>query len=171
MIKLTAFTTADFDKLIGWIDNPALLVTIAGNVFTYPLTHLQLESYLAIHDSHAFNIEDETNENIIGHAELLLSGSDMYKIDKLIIGDSSNRGKGIGQQTIKALLDYAFDILKASVVELNVFDWNIAAIKCYEKCGFAITPGKQIFFKVDDRNWLALNLTIDKQKYLQKLSN
>ena len=128
MIKLTPFTKADFDKFISWIDNEDLLITIAGTVFTFPVTNDQLQKYLDDETSHSFNIIDTSNDNVIGHAEIVLSGDNLYKIDKLIIGDKSNRGKGIGQQVIIALLDYAFTKLNAETVELNVFDWNIAGI-------------------------------------------
>ena len=47
MIQLTAFSAADFDRFISWIDSEALLITIAGTVFSYPLTAVQLETYLA----------------------------------------------------------------------------------------------------------------------------
>jgi len=50
-----------------------------------------------------------------------------------LIGDISNRGKGIGQQVIDELLKFSFGKIGVREVELNVYDWNIAGIKCYEK--------------------------------------
>ena len=168
MIKLTPFTKADFDKFISWIDNEDLLITIAGTVFTFPVTNDQLQKYLDDETSHSFNIIDTSNDNVIGHAEIVLSGDNLYKIDKLIIGDKSNRGKGIGQQVIIALLDYAFTKLNAETVELNVFDWNIAGIKCYEKCGFTMNPSKQATFKSGNETWTALNMTVEKESWLKR---
>ena len=168
MIKLTPFTKADFDKFISWIDNEDLLITIAGTVFTFPVTNDQLQKYLDDETSHSFNIIDTSNDNVIGHAEIVLSGDNLYKIDKLIIGDKSNRGKGIGQQVIIALLDYAFTKLNAETVELNVFDWNIAGIKCYEKCGFVMNPAKQATFKSGNETWIALNMTVEKVSWLKR---
>jgi RimJ/RimL family protein N-acetyltransferase len=37
---------------------------------------------------------------------------------------------------VNLLLVYVFSNLNRTEVELNVFDWNITAIKCYEKVGF-----------------------------------
>lgn len=169
MIKLTPFTKADFDKFISWIDNEELLITIAGTVFTFPVRNDQLQQYLDDEKSHAFNIIDTSNYNVIGHAEIVLSGDNLYKIDKLIIGDKSNRGKGIGQQVINSLLDYAFTRLNAETVELNVFDWNIAGIKCYEKCGFIMNPSKQATFKSGNETWTALNMIVEKESWLKKV--
>jgi RimJ/RimL family protein N-acetyltransferase len=168
VIELTPFGPSDFDTLINWTDSAELLLTIAGDVFSYPLTHKQLATYLANEKSWAFNIVDPSRNKIIGHAELLLSPKDICKIDKLIIGDKDNRGRGIGQQVINKLLDYAFTNLDITTVELNVFDWNIAGIRCYEKCGFSMNPGKQSSFRVGDNNWIAFNMTISKNEWAKR---
>lgn len=168
MIKLKPFSPADFDRLISWIDNNELLVTIAGTVFSYPLTVEQLQTYLEDDNSYSFNIVDSSKDNVIGHAEILLSGLETFKIDKLIIGDASMRGKGIGQEVINKLLQYSFTKLEAKKVELNVFDWNLAGIRCYEKCGFVIRPEKETSFQMDNKNWIALNMTIDKDNWTKR---
>lgn len=162
MIQLDPFKSKDFDRLMGWIDSEALLITIAGTEFTYPLTHDQLYRYLLARDSHLFNIVDDTDKKVVGHAQLILSGDGMYKIDKLIIGDQSQRGKGRGQAVIRLLLAYAFEKLNAEIVELNVFDWNIAGIRCYEKCGFKINPEKKQVYKMGDESWNTINMVVRK---------
>lgn len=162
MIQLEPFQSRDFDRLIGWIDSETLLITIAGTEFTYPLTHDQLYRYLLIPDSYLFNVVDDTDKKVVGHAQLILSGGGMYKIDKLIIGDQSNRGKGLGQALIRLLIAYAFGKLNAEIVELNVFDWNIAGIKCYEKCGFKINPEKKQVYQMGDESWSTINMVVRK---------
>lgn len=168
MITLIPFSAADFDAFISWVNNEELLVTIAGNVFTWPLTAPQLQKYLETANSYSFTIVDTAENKKIGHAEVLLSGKDMYKIDKLIIGDTSNRGKGIGQAVINELLLYSFTKLNAAIVELNVFDWNVAGIRCYEKCGFVMNHDKQAAFQVGDKSWTAINMTIDRQSWVSR---
>jgi RimJ/RimL family protein N-acetyltransferase len=170
MIRLEPFTQSDFDTFISWIDNEELLITIAGTVFSHPLTIEQLQTYLEDKNSHSFNIVDLSQGKVIGHAEIILSGHSTLKIDKLIIGDKligdkSNRGKGIGQEVINELLAYSFVDLGAKTVELNVFDWNIGEIRCYEKCGFVMNPAKQGTFRVGDKSWVALNMAIEKEDW------
>lgn len=168
MITLIPFSAADFDAFISWVNTEELLVTIAGNVFTWPLTAPQLQKYLELENSHSFTVVDAAEHKKIGHAEIVLSGRDMYKIDKLIIGETANRGKGIGQAVINELLLYSFTKLDAEIVELNVFDWNRAGIRCYEKCGFVMNNDKQAVFEVGDKSWIALNMTIDKQSWMSR---
>jgi RimJ/RimL family protein N-acetyltransferase len=162
MIKLAAFTIKDFDQLIAWVDSNELLITIAGTYFSYPLTTEQLQKYLNDEKSYSFNIVDTGTNKVIGHAELVNMGSNTLKIDKLLIGDKVQRGKGIGQKVMQELVRYAFEELHTNTVELNVFDWNTSAIRCYEKTGFKINPAKSAMFKVEDKEWLALNMTISK---------
>ena len=54
----------------------------------------------------------------------------------IFIGDEENRSKGYGTEAIKLLVDYGFNILGLHNIDLNVFDFNIGAIKSYEKAGF-----------------------------------
>jgi RimJ/RimL family protein N-acetyltransferase len=168
MIKLEAFTPADFDRFTSWIDTPEILMTIAGPMLTYPLTHDQLQKYLDDKKSVKFNVVDTEEGKVIGHAEIITMGDGLYKLDKVIIGDRAIRGKGIGVQLMKALLEYSFEVLGAEIVELNVFDWNIAGIKCYEKAGFVFNPSKQMNFQMGNENWVALNMTYDKEKWFDQ---
>ncbi len=161
MIQLTPFTEKDFARFITWVDDKELLITIAGNYFSYPLNAEQLHAYLNDGNSHSFNIVDTDLNNIIGHAELYKTGNDIYKIDKLIIGNAASRGKGFCLPVMKALTVYAFDRLHATTVELNVFDWNTSAIKCYEISGFAINENKTALYEVDGKKWTALNMVIE----------
>ena len=159
---ITPFTEKDFDAFISWIDSPEILITIAGNYFFYPVTHEQLYKYLNDEKSTAFNVVDENK--IIGHAEIIDMGNGLYKLDKVII-DSNIRGKGIGQRLMKELCKYSFEVLKAEIVELNVFERNVAGIRCYEKTWFSFTPGSKMPFMVNGVEWVALNMRIDKNKF------
>jgi len=168
MIELASFSSSDFDDFISWINNEELLVTIAGTAFSYPLSREQLQNYLALEKSHSFTIIDAEQNKKIGHAEIVLSGEGIYKIDKLIIGDKDNRGKGIGENVIIQLLKFSFHSLNARVVELNVFDWNIGGIKCYRKSGFILNDERSTNFQVGDKNWTALNMTISRTDWNKK---
>ena len=106
----------------------------------------------------------------IGHAEIyLLEGS--ANIGRILIGDKELRGKGLGQKITTLLVEYIFTNLNRSVVELNVFDWNIAAIKCYEKAGFKKNADKKLERKVNGQTWIAINMWMEKEKYNTLLTN
>jgi RimJ/RimL family protein N-acetyltransferase len=73
------------------------------------------------------------------------------------------RGRGLGQQVMNALLKYAFENLSVHTVELNVFTWNIAGIKCYEKVGFSNNPSQESYFEVNGNTWIGLNMTMTRK--------
>jgi RimJ/RimL family protein N-acetyltransferase len=168
MIALRPFTPEDFERLIQWVDSKELLLTIAGNVLSYPLTNDQLQKYLDDPGSISFSIVDTDQDKVIGHAELIPGTDGMIKIDKLLVGDPAARGKGVGETVINLLLDYSFNLHGVHTVELNVFDWNKAGIRCYEKCGFVENPAKQQLFPVGDETWVAFNMTISKNDWLTR---
>ena len=168
MIALTPFQQKDFDRLIRWIENPELLITIAGNVWSYPLTIVQLQLYLDDPKSHSFNIIETPQDIVVGHAEIILANDGTCKIDKLLV-DPSQRGKGLCPQVINKLLTYAFDKLLAPTVELNVFDWNTAGIRCYERSGFSFNPEKTQLFPLGDKTWTAMNMSITKERFCRMM--
>lgn len=46
------------------------------------------------------------------------------------------RSNGKGTKALKAILEYAYNILDMHSINLNVFDFNRAALRCYTKLGF-----------------------------------
>jgi aminoglycoside 6'-N-acetyltransferase len=60
---------------------------------------------------------------------------DVYGID-LFIGETLYWNKGIGTTALKLVLRYLFMEIKADLVCVDPYTWNLRAIRCYEKCGF-----------------------------------
>lgn len=54
----------------------------------------------------------------------------------IVIGERTAQGKGLGTQTAKLMLEYAFDVLGLYNVWLQVSSNNHGAIRAYEKAGF-----------------------------------
>ena len=44
--------------------------------------------------------------------------------------------KHFGQESIKRMIEYAFNTLGLDSLYLNVYNFNPRGIRCYEKCGF-----------------------------------
>lgn len=162
MITLEQFDENDFERLISWVDDEEMLVQFAGPLFSFPLTIEQLKAYKSDKNRHLFKVI-KSGENAIGHAELFQSDDEKtLRICRVIIGDKTKRGQGVGQQIINELLKISFIKLDKENVELNVYDWNTSAIKCYEKVGFAVNPNKRFQSEVNGSIWTAINMTIDK---------
>jgi len=56
----------------------------------------------------------------------------------IFIGDRRYLGKGYGTDALNALVDFGFGELRLERIELEVFDYNLRAIRSYEKSGFQV---------------------------------
>src|SRR5215472_7002636 len=54
------------------------------------------------------------------------------------IEDASQLGKGLGTEAILLVLGYAFDVLRLHRISVRVVDYNVRAIRAYQKCGFVV---------------------------------
>ncbi len=162
MIELKPFGEEDFEKLISWVDSKELLLQFAGYVFEYPLTEEQLVAYISDEKRHAFKVVNPQTNETIGHAEIYLLEPKVALLCRILIGKEEYRGKGLGQQIMHQLIASAFEMPDVEMAELNVFDWNTPAIKCYEKTGFRINPDKIKTAEVNGAIWTAINMTLRK---------
>ena len=134
MITLQEFTPADFSRLIAWVSNEDMLIQFAGPIFQYPLTEKQLCHYLSDPQRRAFKVL--SGLCTVGHAEIMLSEDGITKLCRILVGNAEDRGKGLGEQIVRALVQRCWKKYNAREIELNVYDWNKGAIRCYEKVGF-----------------------------------
>lgn len=88
-------------------------------------------------ESDVFAIRLIDNNQIIGIAGF----DDIIKENKVAtlfigIGNQDVRGKGYGKEALYILLEYGFNKLDFYRIQLNVLEFNTAAISLYEKAGF-----------------------------------
>jgi RimJ/RimL family protein N-acetyltransferase len=77
------------------------------------------------------------------------------------------RGRGIGQELVRELLRICREEFGFQEMELNVYDWNLPAIHCYEKAGFVRNHGKSSSFSIGNETWQSINMTLTIRGQLQ----
>lgn len=169
MVKLEPFTKNDFAQLIAWVDTEEQLMQFAGPLLHFPLRTAQLEIYIKEKKRYAFKVVDLFTYNSIGHGEIYLSSNNVASLCRILIGDPALRGKGYGYQVVQQLLSISFSQLNVQKVMLNVFDWNTGAIRCYEKAGFSIDETNTQQRDVNGKKWTALNMTLSKSHWLNRI--
>ena len=162
MINLEQFTKDDFSCLISWVDNEETLIQFAGTIFSFPLTHQQPEIYLVDKNRNAYKVVNAEDRTTVVHAEIYTLHDGVARLCRIIIGNPEFRGREIGQKIVNELLDISFNNCGAASASLNVFDWNIPAIRCYEKSGFVLNKDNTKTTIVKDKVWTSVNMKITK---------
>ncbi len=138
-LNLRPFDRPDFGRLLAWIDSPASLMLWGGPFFRFPLDSAQLEAYRASAEQESsprriFTAYD-ANDGRVGHIELNDIDGHSARLSRVLI-DPARRGQGFGRAMVRPILRLAFAELRLHRVDLLVFDFNRAAIWCYEAEGF-----------------------------------
>jgi RimJ/RimL family protein N-acetyltransferase len=179
MVKLENFEKEDFKQLINWMNSEHLLTNWAGSLFNYPLTEESLDWYiedvndLDRSDAFVYKAVDEKTGEIVGHISLggISKKNRAARISRVLVGNTAERGKGYCTEMIKAILKLGFEELKLHRISLGVYDFNRAAIRCYEKCGF-VREGimRDVLRYEDDKYWSLIEMGIleDEWRKLQE---
>lgn len=161
-LRLEPFTEHDFAILIGWISNERDLLQFAGPVFEFPLNGEQLKVYVTDKKRYPFKIVFNQNNEVIGHCEAYKADEETIRICRIIIGKQAWRGKGLGYEAVAQLMQWCMEYHHPKTIELNVFDFNIAAIRCYEKLGFELTDEKKTSH-LNNEVWTAVKMVYKVQ--------
>lgn len=164
MITLLQFEKSDFPLFKSWIRSAEELLQFAGPYFSFPLTDYQLEKYIQDPKRNTFKIIDTATKEIIGHCELSFE-RDIPRLCRILIAKSSERNKGYGRSTVNELLKLLFTEGNYEIADLNVYDWNHNAIRCYEAVGFRINENIISEVTIGNETWKSLNMNISKSDW------
>ena len=161
MIEVKPFTENDFETFKSWIHNEEELFQFAGPIFSYPLTKEQLVNYIKMTDKRPLKVVLNSTNQTIGHCELNFENGN-NRLSRILVGNKELRGQKIGEQIVIKMVDLLFQDQNINEVNLNVFDWNKGAIKCYEKVGFKINHDNRDEMNVNGKVWTRLNMVLKR---------
>ena len=169
MITLIRFEQSDFPRFKSWIGSEEDLLQFAGPYFSFPITDLQLEKYIQDPKRRIFKITDTATKEIIGHCELNFERN-TPRLCRILIAKNSERNKGYGKSTVNALLKLLFIEDNYDTAELNVYDWNSHAIRCYEAAGFRINKNIISEVTIGHSTWKSVLMQISKSDWKANLA-
>ncbi len=131
-------------KYCSWLNDPE----VNKYLETHKSTIKELKKYIQkqIDDPNSFfvGIFDKKNDKHIGNIKLEpIDWKKRKVIFGILIGNKNYWGKSIGTEATKLIVDYAFNELNLTEIELGVISENKAAIRVYEKVGFKIVGIKK----------------------------
>lgn len=140
-IMLREYQKEDLVFIRKWCNDPEIVENLS-DVFLYPHTVNASEGFLNAmiegrDNMKGFVIAHKESEEYIGQIDLFdLDWKNRSAELGIVIGRKEMLGKGYGAEAIKLLQHFAFQHMNLNRVQLQVYDFNKRAYKCYLKCGF-----------------------------------
>src|SRR5579871_2930875 len=170
MVSLRPFTPEGIDRVLRWVPTERLLLQWAGPEFSSPLTKEQLHARLdkaAENSLRIYGIHHGSSSDLVGYAEL--AGIDRRHgnawLCRILIGPEQLRGRRIGRFAVDLLLGVAFKDLQLHRVDLEVYSFNRAAIRCYEGAGFVHEGVRRQAARYGDEYWDSVVMGILEEEW------
>ncbi len=154
------YTPEDFKYLATWVTDAELLLMFSGPEWRFPLTPEQIENHQRKYPFKQLYIGCNEKELPYAIGELIWNEPNSPRLGRLLIGDQSQRGKGLGVAFIKELIEECRRVLAPENICLFVFDENISAIKCYEKLGFTYDAADPVIVSLDEKEYKMLKMNL-----------
>jgi RimJ/RimL family protein N-acetyltransferase len=172
MITLEYFISNDFIQLMDWIKDEEALMNWSGSLFSFPLTQQSMEWYIEdvndIINSDAFIYKaiETTTGKVVGHISLggISKKNKAARISRVLV-DPAAQGKGYCCKMVKAVLKIGFEDLKLHRICLGVYDFNKAAIRCYQKAGLIIEGTNRDCLLFKNQWWSLVEMSILEEEW------
>lgn len=155
----------DYEDVSNWIDNERTHSFWCANRLSYPISQKSFHDFLeknSLDWTDSAYVATEDNGQAVGFFCYSVNTESNIGFLKFVIVDNTKRGKGYGKGMLNLALQYAFQITGAEAVQLNVFNENTLAKRCYEKVGFVERNIEKDVFPYKDELWSRCNMIASK---------
>lgn len=141
LVRLRAFDSSDLLKLQDFSNDYEVMRGASGGIL-YPSTVEDASRAMSASTSYSageyqFAVETKTDRILIGQCGFVkVNWKNRTGELAILIGDEAYRGRGYGADAIHLLIHFGFEEMNLRKIKASVFDFNEAALRCYEKCGF-----------------------------------
>jgi RimJ/RimL family protein N-acetyltransferase len=156
-LRLTAMTEADLPSLAAWYGDGEFLRHLDA-VPAVPKNESQLGEWMRSNQARAdcmlFAIRRLDAGNILGYVMIEdVLWNQRVTFFSMAIGDPAERNQGYGTEALELMLGFAFHELNLYRVQLTVFEYNLGAIRAYERVGFRREGVFREFLERDGRRY------------------
>ncbi|MEI7890856.1 MAG: GNAT family N-acetyltransferase [bacterium] len=142
----------NYPLLLGWfVDLEVIGYLYSAKRISKFKTIKEIKDFLAEEKDEIFWEIYASDDKFIGYASLCDFKEKEQCEFSIFILDKNYWGKGLGLETIRILLEHAFNDLKMKAVVLETSEFHQGAIKLYEKAGFkkikAVPNDRTVFHK------------------------
>ncbi len=139
LVRLRAFERDDLDANHAFVND---YETVRGMIsgIPFPSSVADEQRWLEQQTSYTrgeyqFAIEDGGGD-LVGRCGVIRLDWKNRVAEVAIMLGTPYRGRGYGTEAMALLTAFCFREMNLHKVKVSVFDFNAAAIRCYEKCGF-----------------------------------
>ncbi|MBN2041070.1 MAG: GNAT family N-acetyltransferase [Spirochaetes bacterium] len=168
MIELTKFTKKDILRLLSWVTDSRFTLQWAGPKYSYDkleenLNEAILEASNPNPNIYIFNCLNLNDNKIIGHIQLLRIDREKKegRIGRVLICNEY-RGSGYGEKMVEAVCKFGFEKVMLRKLTLAVYDFNLSAIKTYERAGFIKTEYQISSTDFREEKWSSYEMALVK---------
>jgi len=112
-------------------------------------------------DALAMAVHQRSTNRLIGTCALSqLDGENGSALYHITIGEPDAWGHGYGTEATRLMLDHAFGTLSLHRIGLYVFEFNVRAIRAYQRCGFVVEGRSRESIWRDGRWWDELAMSV-----------
>ncbi|KPU43767.1 putative ribosomal N-acetyltransferase YdaF [Oxobacter pfennigii] len=153
-VKLTAIKEFELDIVEGWFNNVEFL-RYYDYLPALPMSRNTVKELIEgfeNNDKYLFAVRSNDDGKIVGIAGFddIIWSSGVATIF-IGIGDDNYKGKGIGREAIRLMLDFGFNEFNFYRIQLNVLAYNEPAIRLYEGAGFIMEGALRDFVLRDGK--------------------
>jgi len=168
-VVLRAPELRDVELLNRWANDPEIWRLLGG--WHFPYSGLSTEKWISglnnnSPDGHVFCI-DAPELGLIGTANLInIDWKNRHAYHGMMLGDKDVRGKGLGLDTVMAVMRYAFEELGLVRLDGGMVELNERSISFYTKsCGWEIEGRKKNWYYRGNRYYDQVIVGITSQRY------
>lgn len=140
MLQLRKFSD-DCAFALDWYQDEETLLLVDGKTDPYDMKRLrQMYHYLQGQgELYWIEYKGENSTHFVPVGDVTFGKEDI----PIVIGDPTLRGKGIGKQVIRALINRARELGFVTLHVADIYDYNVGSRTLFESCGFQATKATE----------------------------
>jgi RimJ/RimL family protein N-acetyltransferase len=168
IVRLRAIEPEDLPLLQHWGNDPTIQRLLGG--WHFPTSTVDQRAWLA-----SLNCQSSDQRWAVELPEVGLVGTaNLVAIDwknrtafhGMLLGNREHQQRGLGRDTIMAVMRYAFDELGLEHLDGDMIEYNSASLKTYvERCGWQIQGRKPAWYYREGRRWDKIIVGISAAQY------
>lgn len=169
-ITLREYRREDYNWIRKWANDSDITNTLS-DIFLYPHTEQDSEAFLNMmidgaSKSRGFVIADKQTLAYIGQIDLHhIDWKNRSAVLGIVIGRKDLLGVGYGKEAIQLMKGFVFESLNLNRLELEVYEFNERAHRCYVSCGFKEEGRLRQKMYKDGKYWDVIVMSILKEEY------